>query len=187
MSLFVKVFVGNVENDAVMQGEMMALRLSDDMTLPEELWHFGLLSFDDGGMKCLVGALVWVGLVYFLSKEPLEYLRHPQVLKLVKSLLRLPTIFKHQAENPAQQMIQRIIKQNVDSKKLPVSSFEWAGILVGLKPHTDESFGFTAAIDLYNQNPEVLAHGGDAGETQNTLFANALVLLFTTSTTLEQQ
>lgn len=187
MSLFVKVFVGNVENDAVMQGEMMALRLSDDMTLPEDLWHFGLLSFDDGGMKCLAGALVWVGLVYFLSKEPLEDLRHPQVLKLVKSLLRLPTIFKHQAENPAQQMIQRIIKQNVDSKKLPVSSYEWAGILVGLKPHTDESFGVTAAIDLYNQNPEVLAHGGDAGETQNTLFANALVLLFTTSTTLEQQ
>ena len=40
----------------------MALRLSDDMTLPEDLWHFGLLSFDDGGMKCLAGALVWVGL-----------------------------------------------------------------------------------------------------------------------------
>ena len=93
-----------------------------------------------------------------MEKEAIEELRRPKVVALVHSLLGIPPMFK----NVAQGMIQRIIKQNVDAKKLPVSSFEWAGILesLGGKSRSKPDLGVTEAIATYNACPEVRAHGG---------------------------
>ena len=97
-----------------------------------------------------------------VEKEAIEELRHPKVVALVHSLLGIPSMFKRQAPDVAQGMIQRIIKQNVGAKKLPVSSFEWAGILesLGGKSRSKPDLGVTEAIAMYNACPEVRAHGG---------------------------
>ena len=125
----------------------------------------GTLQFDDGGMRGLAAAVCWVGLAYRCVKEPVEKLRHPSVRELVSSLLCLPTLRRSQADDPAMQMVQRIIKQNVDSKKLPVSSFEWSRILskMGKRVTAQE------AIQLYNSAPEVHAHGS-GGTTKEQIF-----------------
>ena len=53
-------------------------------------------------------------------------------------------------------MVQRIIKQNVDSKKLGVSSFEWAQILRGFGKK--QGMTVSDAVQMYNTSPEVNAH-----------------------------
>ena len=117
-----------------------------------------MLKIDDGGMKCLAAALVWVGLAFVLVKEPEAELRKPGVVALTSSLLKLMTFRKQQPINPAHGMIQRIIKQNVDAKKLPISSFEWANILGSLQSANDmQEFGVSDAIAIYNASPEVHA------------------------------
>lgn len=144
------------------QGETLALRLDGaDMDGGDN--QFGILAFDDGGMKGLAAVLNWIGLVYVAGKEQIEDLRHERVISLASSLLALPTFYKHQAGSAAQNMIQRIIKQNVDAKKLPVSSFEWSGILRSLKPK--ERINVADAIAMYNDSPEVHAHGGAAARS----------------------
>lgn len=119
-------------------------------------YHFGSLQFDDGGMRGLGAALCWVGLVYRCSREPPEQLRHPGVKALASSLLSLPCIHKTQSDDPTAAAIQRIIKQNVDSKKLPVSSFEWSQILGRFA----KEVSISDAIKMYNDSPEIHGHGG---------------------------
>ena len=138
----------------------MALRLDADTDISEDAEQFGVLKIDDGGMKCLAGALVWAALVSVFVKEPEEELRKPGVVALVASLLKIVTFRKKEAETPALSMVSRIIKQNVDAKKLPISSFEWATILRCLrKAHDMRDFGVAEAIEMYNSHPEVRAHG----------------------------
>ncbi|CAJ1386512.1 unnamed protein product [Effrenium voratum] len=79
-----------------------------------------------------------------LAKEAIEELRHPKVVALVHSLLGIPSMFKRQAPDVAQGMIQRIIKQNVGAKKLPVSG----------KSRSKPDLGVTEAIAMYNACPE---------------------------------
>ncbi|CAK9014208.1 Uncharacterized protein SCF082_LOCUS12250 [Durusdinium trenchii] len=142
-----------------LNGETLALRLTDDIDISEDADQFGVLKIDDGGMKCLAAALVWVGLAFVFVKEPEAELRKPGVVALTSSLLKLMTFRKQQPINPAHGMIQRIIKQNVDAKKLPISSFEWANILGSLQSANDmQEFGVSDAIAIYNASPE--EHGG---------------------------
>ena len=114
------------------------------------------LMFDDGGVRGLAAAVVWVALVYRGGKEPPEDLRHAGVKSLVKSLFSIPTFYRTQTDDPGMAMVQRIIKQNVDSKKLGVSSFEWAQILRGFSKKGGMTV--TDAVQLYNNSPEVNAH-----------------------------
>jgi len=60
-------------------------------------------------------------------------------------------------------MIRRIIKQIIDAKKLPVSSFEWSQIL--RKMHGDGAkLTIQEAITMYNANPQVSAYGGSSSK-----------------------
>lgn len=126
----------------------------------EEGYNQGTLLFDDGGMRGLAAALCWMGLTYRCVKEPVEKLRHPSVRELVSSLLSLPTLRKSQADDPGRAMVQRIIKQNVDAKKLPVSSFEWSQILRSM----GNKVTVMDAIKIYNDSPEVHAHGSGSAK-----------------------
>ena len=92
-----------------------------------------------------------------MGQESAESLRHPRFVQLVKGLLGLPTLFKKQADDVVSGTIQRIIKQNIDAKKLPVSSFEWAGILSRL----GEEANVADCVKMYNNTPEVVAHGSN--------------------------
>ncbi|CAK9075739.1 unnamed protein product [Durusdinium trenchii] len=60
-------------------------------------------------------------------------------------------------------MIKRIIRQNVDSKKLAVSSYEWSEILAAMQKE-GEAVSVQTAMDMYNANPEVTAHGGSSAK-----------------------
>ena len=142
----------------VWQGEFLAMRMEVDELESE----FGLYSFDDGGTKGLAAGLVWVGCVFVLGTEPPEALRHPKLVALVKNLLQIPTLYKTQYADPLESTIRRIVSQNVDAKKLPVSSFEWSEVLLRLGDNITAS----DAIRQYNSSPEVVAHGGST-ETWN--------------------
>ena len=78
------------------------------------------------------------------------------MVNLVKDLLRIPTLCKTQDSDPLTSSIRRIVSQNIDAKKLAVSSFEWSEILLRL----DDSSCAAEAIRRYNSMPEVIAHGG---------------------------
>ena len=119
----------------------------------------GEMLFDDGGQRGLAAALVWLGLVYRVSRESKEDIGHPAVAQLVRSLLSLPTMRKTQSSEPAAEQIRRIIAQNVESKKMCISSYEWASILQELTK-SGRKLTVTEAVQLYNQNPEVAAHSG---------------------------
>lgn len=138
---------------------MIGLRLPPGVDLKNVDSEYGLYMFDDGGQKALAAALVLLGCLHLAGTEPIESLRHPHVTGLVKGLLQIPTLHKSQASDEVSQMLQRIVKQNVDAKKLPVSSFEWCGILERLG---EESIGsISEAVQKYNAIPEICAHGSN--------------------------
>ncbi|CAK9093103.1 Uncharacterized protein SCF082_LOCUS43797 [Durusdinium trenchii] len=141
-------------------GEIIGARLvPDDQINLDGDYKQGQLRFDDGGMRGLACGLCWCGLVHFVASLPEDVCAHPSVVELARSLLHLPTCFKSAASDESSNMIKRIIRQNVDSKKLPVSSFEWSQILASLRKN-GKQLSVAEAIDLYNANPEVQAHGG---------------------------
>ena len=122
------------------------------------------LCFDDGGMRGLAGALVWAGLLYHVMALDEDELKHPSLAELVRSLLTIPTFYKSQGDESSA-MIRRIIKQNVDAKKQAVSSYEWSMILSNMpKPRGSQGISLQDAIDMYNNNPEVCAHGSGTGK-----------------------
>lgn len=146
-----------------MQGEVLGMRMVNDENTQDEgdggSPCMGELKFDDGGMRGLAASLCWVGLVYRCSREDDADLAHPMVSTLVRSLLKLPTIRKSQGSDLATEQIRRIIRQNVESKKMAISSFEWAEILRGMNK-LGRAITVQEAIDLYNSSPEINAHGG---------------------------
>ena len=151
------------------------MRLTDDDLGDDSQYHGSQFHFEDGGMRGLAGGLVWCGLLYFCADLPDQDLCTPGVKDLVRSLLSIPTFFKRPGEDPARSMIQRIIRQNVESKKLAVSSFEWSQILSSLTA-SGEKITVQDAIDLYNQSPEVVAHGSGTGKDRLRLRFQHLIL-----------
>ena len=102
-----------------LQGEILGVRLDEEAMNDDSEWHQAQFLFDDGGMRGLAAALVWCGIVYFLPEQPEGC--SESIAALAKSLLEVPAFFKHQPGDPGRAMIGRIIRQNVESKKLPVS------------------------------------------------------------------
>ena len=153
-----------------LQGESLGLRMpvDDDTQMEtgegEVDWRVGEFQFDDGGMRGLAAAICWIGLVYRCSKENSQDLSQPGVINLARSLMNLPTMRKTQTNDVATEQIRRIISQNVESKKLAISSLEWAEILRGMKKQ-GRHMSLQDAIQLYNNNPEITAHGGASSGT----------------------
>lgn len=125
--------------------------------------HQNLLRFDDGGMRGLAAGLCWCGLVYHVRNMKESDFACQQIVDLAKSLLSIPTVYKTQGASVTSDMIRRIIKQNVDSKKLAVSSYEWSQILSSMQKD-GASLSLSDAMTMYNENPEVLAHGGSSAK-----------------------
>eukprot|EP00438_Fugacium_kawagutii_P020691 Skav232340 [mRNA] locus=scaffold1704:535693:541139:- [translate_table: standard] len=123
------------------------------------------LRFDDGGMRGLAAALVWSGLVYYVTTLKDDEIKHPSVIELARGLLTIPTFYKTQGDESSA-MIRRIIKQNVDAKKQTVSSYEWSMILQSLvtSGKSPKPISLQDAIEMYNSNPEVFAHGSGSGK-----------------------
>ena len=143
------------------QGEFLGMRLvENDIDMGENSSLQNALRFDDGAMRALAGALVWCGLIYYTMTLKDEEICHPAVADLARGLLSIPTMYKTQG-NEAMAMISRIIRQNVEAKKQSVSSYEWSMILRGLseKGKGNQTISLQEAIELYNGNPEVSAHG----------------------------
>ena len=59
----------------------------------------------------------------------------------------------------------KIVKQNADSRVQPVSSLQWASILMAMKDESGGPLGFDAAMDAYNQHPEVRAMSDKTDES----------------------
>ena len=110
-------------------------------------------------MKALAAAVCWVGLLHMVGTLKDDEATHPSVVQLARSLLGLPAFYKPQTGDRASGMIRRIIRQHVDAKKLAVSSYEWSRILASMIKD-GEQMTVSQAVELYNSNPEVVAHGG---------------------------
>lgn len=144
------------------QGEILGMRMPPDGTTDlQDASLQNTLYFDDGGMRGLACALIWCSLLYHGTTMKDEDLSHPAMADLARSLLAIPTFHRDLSADENMGMIRRIIKQNVDSKKQAVSSYEWSMILRNLAEGKPKGKALTVsdAIDLYNSNPEVAAHG----------------------------
>ena len=75
---------------------------------------------------------------------------------LVKDLLEIPACYKKPGADPARSMISRIIQQNVESKKLPVSSWEWAQILQTLINDGQKILKKPASVVNASPEPKIL-------------------------------
>ena len=142
------------------------MRMMDDDTSDPKSYVQNALRFDDGGMKTLAAAVVWCGLVYYVMCLKEDDLAHPAIAQLARGLLALPAYYKTQGDE-AIDMIGRIIKQNVEAKKQAVSSYEWSMILkrmIANAKATKTTLSLQDAINLYNSNPEVSAHGIGTGK-----------------------
>lgn len=140
--------------------ESFGLRLSDgDQPMDDGANlepHVQEFRFDDGGMKGLAAALCWCGLFYFVSNLDDSVVCHGGVKELAMSLLSVPTYYKRPGQDPAHAMIGRIIRQNVQAKKMAVSSFEWSQILgkMAMEDKEGEKITVQEAIEIYNGNPK---------------------------------
>lgn len=135
----------------------------DDEQMKDAAHHTAQFYFEDGGMKGLAAAFVWCGLVYYCVDLDQADLFGTGMAELARSLLSIPAFYKKPGTDAARSMVSRIIRQNVESKKLPVSSYEWSQILAGLISN-GEKLTVQEAIDIYNNSPEVVAHGAGGGK-----------------------
>lgn len=155
-------------SDQASEGEVIGMRLSSDAEADLEYIQ-NMLYFDDGGMRGLACAVIWCGLIHHGLCIQDGDLVSPSMIELTRTLLSIPVFCKSQGEDEASNMVRRIIKQNVDSKKLAVSSYEWSQILKNMVVNSsstkDKGLTVQGAIDLYNSHPEVMAHGGSGKDS----------------------
>lgn len=143
------------------------MRILPEDELDKSEYHQAQLRFDDGGMRGLAAALCWCGLIYHVGAMPPTDFAIPSVLELARGLLHIPTYFKARGQDDAAAMISRIIKQNVNSKVLSVSSYEWSQILQSMAK-AGESITVNEAIEMYNGSAEVAAHGGTSSKDRGS-------------------
>ena len=136
------------------------------------LGHAGLLKYDDGGARGLAACLCWLALVTLNEQGEVseDELKLASNIAMIRSLLCMPAMYKQAEEDPTASMIKRIVKQNVDSKKLPVSSYEWSCILRRLQDSEGGSVSMSKAIDFYNNCAEVRAHGTETERSAGNMF-----------------
>lgn len=146
------------------QGQALGMRLAPNFEseMDDDEPILNAFLFDDGGMRGVAAALVWCGLIYFCGSLPADKVCDPQVVSLARSLLTIPTYYRQDEPDPTRAMIGRIIRQNVEAKKLAVSSFEWSQILAGMAKD-GEKITVSQAVEIYNASPEVVAHGIGSG------------------------
>lgn len=142
-----------------LQGEIIGMRMPAEDLGADLDWRQNLLHFDDGGMRGLACAVVWCALLHHGMTLQDDELTNPSMADLARSLLTIPTFSRSHADDEAADMIRRIIKQNVDSKKMAVSSYEWSQILKSMGSGKAKALTVADAIELYNCNPEIAAHG----------------------------
>ncbi|CAE7238938.1 unnamed protein product [Symbiodinium sp. CCMP2592] len=138
-------------------GEQMVLRMpsSTDATVDSSNRAVGTLLYGDGSQKMLAAFTAWIGLLSLWESEP-NVFDNDQVQGLIASFLSIPTCTKSSVESndSLTATIGRIVKQNIDSKVLPVSSFQWNSILRSLKVEVK----LDVALRVYNSHPDVVAH-----------------------------
>eukprot|EP00435_Cladocopium_sp_Y103_P021182 s564_g5.t1 len=154
------------------EGEMISLRLPPtselvDASCDNQNIAQGTLWFGDGSQKTLAGFTVWIAML-ICWKNHREFIGDPQVVQLLSSLLVIPTVLKatdSATTNSLQSVIGKIVKQNSDSRVQPVSSLQWASILMAMKDEHGGKLGYDAAMDAYNQHPEVRAVSDNTAES----------------------
>lgn len=137
------------------------MRMPPDDSMEDSDYVQNTIFFDDGGMRGLACALVWCGLIHHAMSLKDEDLTNPSMAELARSMLAIPIFHRSNAADESTAMIRRIIKQNVEAKKQAVSSYEWSLILKSLGSGSNKGKELTvqAALEMYNSNPEVAAHG----------------------------
>ena len=152
------------------QGEQVSLRLPTtseqvESALNQDNVALGALLFADGSQKCLAAFTVWIALL-ITWKAYKSMIQDGQVVQLVSSMLVLPTIYKatDAVSSSLQATIGKIVKQNADSRVQPVSSLAWASILMAMQESGGPAITFDAAMEAYNQHPEVRSHSDKSNE-----------------------
>ena len=136
----------------------MALRMPADKVdgMVDAANHaVGSLYFGDGSQKMLAAFITWLGCLS-LWPDHRDALTVPPVRALLASMLAIPTCLKGSLDSSDSlaAAIGRIVKQNVDAKVLPVSSFQWNSVLRSL----GQDVKLEEALALYNAHPDVQAH-----------------------------
>ena len=154
-------------SSACAQGEQMALRLPVDpsSSVDANQCAVGTLFFADGSQKMLAAFSTWLG-VLSLWEDHRDALQVPEVQSMLASFLAIPTCVKGSIDNSntLEAAIGRIVKQNIDAKVLPVSSFQWSSVLRSL----GQDVKLDQALQLHNAHPDVMAHD-DSGSGSITL------------------
>lgn len=163
--------IGAWPNSKCRQGEFISLRLPPtseqvDACCSADNCALGTLWFADGSQKTLAAFTVFLALLITWKKHE-DMIKDPQVVQLLSSLMIMPTTYKatESVTNSLQSTIGKIVKQNADSRVQPVSSLQWASILMAMKDDSGGSISFDSAMDAYNQHPEVRALSDKSAES----------------------
>ena len=147
------------------QGEIVAARFDswpppDDMKPDEEMGIVRLLQFGDGSQKMLAAMITWICILLVWKGHGPDALRAPMVQTMIRSFLAIATTVKSTEimSSPLDAMMGRIADQNVAARVQPISSFQWAGILVNFLQGDRDSESFDDMIQKYNSHPVVVAH-----------------------------
>ena len=134
-----------------------------DMAPDEHNSIAGVLQFGDGSQKMLAAMITWVCLLMVWKGHGPDALQSPLVQTMIKSFLAIPTTIKstEATGNPLDAVLGRIAQQNVAARVQPISTFQWAGILVNFLDGDRESFD--DMLQKYNSHPVVVSH--DRGES----------------------
>ena len=151
------------------QGEIVSMRLPAEGDQVAKMVNkdnaaLGTIMFADGSQKSLAAFSVWLSILLTWRDFTAE-IQHPQVVQLLSSLLVIKTTFKatEAITSKVDNTVAKIVKQNTDSRVQPVSSLQWASILMGLKEEGSD-IKFDQLLHLYNQHPEVLAHSDKSAD-----------------------
>ena len=148
----------------LLQGEMVVARFAswppDD--LDKDSGALFKLLFGDGSQKMLAAMTCWVAMLLVWRAHGEDGLSGNLVHGMISSFLKIATTVRATETKGSclENVINRIVTQNVNSKVQPISSFAWSSIL---KTSAGAGTSFEDALNEYNNHPTVLAH--DRGDT----------------------